>query len=306
MTATTTMTEKLTGVFPVMVTPFGENGEVDEGSLDRLVDFLLERKCHGLTVLGVMGEAARLLESERDRVADRVLNRVAGRVPVVVGAGGGGSRVAAEFARRAEALGAAALLVAPPFMPSPNLDAVFAYYADVAAAVPNVPLFVQDYPPVAGVSMPVPFLERLAKEIATARAVKLEDPPTPPKIGRLRALFPEPARLRIFGGLGGVYCLQELERGGDGIMTGYAYPEHLLSIYAKFRAGDRASAAAEYARRLPLIAYEGQIGIGIAIRKEILKRRGAIACAAVRRPTAAIDDATRAELALVLDRTIGA
>ncbi len=294
-----------TGVFPVLVTPFAENGAVDERSLESLVDFALERKASGLTVLGVMGEAARLLEEERDRVMARVLTRAAGRVPVVVGAGGGGSRVASEFARKAKDRGAAALLVAPPFSPSPNLDAVAAYYRDVGSAT-DIPMFVQDYPPVTGVRMPVDFLAKLAREIETARAVKLEDPPTPPKIGRLRALFPDAARLRIFGGLGGVTCLQELERGADGIMTGYAYPEHLVAIDSKFRAGDREGAAAEYARWLPLIVYEGQIGIGIALRKEILKRRGAIACAGVRPPTPAIDDATRAELSRVLDRTIGA
>src|SRR5262245_38612891 len=122
---------ELRGVISVMVTPFSDDGAVDEASLDRLVEFLVEKKVHGLTVLGVMGEASRLLEEERNRVASRVIGRAKGRVPVVVGAGGGGSRVAIEFSRRAEGLGAAALLVAPPYMPAANLDAVAAYYRDV-------------------------------------------------------------------------------------------------------------------------------------------------------------------------------
>lgn len=293
------MTDSLAGVFSVVATPFAEDGAVDGASLERLVDFLIERGVDGLTVLGVMGEAARLEDEERDRVVSTALARAKGRVPVVVGASGGPAPAEIEFSRRAEGQGAAALLVLPPFASSPDLDAVAAYYRDVAAAV-GIPVMVQDYPPSAGFAMPVPFLARLAAGVPGVRAVKIEDPPTPFKIGRFRAAAG--ARVRVFGGLGGLYCLQELERGADGIMTGYSYPEHLAGIYRRYRTGDLAGAASEYARRLPLIAYEAQPAIGLAIRKEILRRRGAIACAAVRPPAPVLDEGTRAELGRAVER----
>lgn len=292
------MIEMLKDLYAVLVTPFKTNGEIDDASLDSLVEFYLERKVHGLVILSVMGEGALLSEFERIRVATRVLSRVKNRVPVVVGVSGNGAKIASTFGHRLVDLGASALLVAPPLMSTPSLDIVANHYNAVASAT-RVPIVVLDYPPLAG-KMPVSFLKRLVDEIEFVCAVKLEDLPTSVKITQIRAAVGN--RLRVFGGLGGVYCLQELERGSDGLMTGYAYPEHLQAILNKFRAGDLAGAFEEYKHWLPLLIYEGQFSIGIALRKEILRQRGAIACAAVRSPTATIDEQTCVELGRVLTR----
>lgn len=290
------MIEMLKDLYAVLVTPFGANGEIDEASLDSLVEFYLERKVHGLVILSVMGEGALLSEEERIRVATRVLSRVDNRVPVVIGISGSGAKIASTFGQRLVDLGASALLVAPPLMSTPSMDIVATHYSTVASAA-KVPIVVLDYPPLAG-KMPVSFLKKLVDEIEFVCAVKLEDVPTSLKITQIRAAVGN--RLRIFGGFGGVYCLQELERGSDGLMTGYAYPEHLLAILKKFQAGDLVGAFDEYKRWLPLLIYEGQFGIGIALRKEILKQRGALACATVRSPTATIDEQTRVELKRLL------
>ncbi len=292
------MIEQLKGLYAVLVTPFDVAGKIDEVSLDRLVDFYLERNVHGLVTLSVMGEGPLLLEQERIHVVSRLLSRVNGRVPVVVGINENGAMVASEFGQRLAHLGASALLLAPPSMSALHPNTVVDHYGTVAAAT-RLPIVVLDYPPLYG-KMSIPLLKQLTDAVEEVCAIKMEDPPTPLKVAALRAAMGQ--RLSIFGGFGGVYCLPELERGSDGFMTGYAFPEHLLRIFEQFRAGDLSAAAQEYARWLPLMVNEGQAGIGTALRKEILRRRGAIACATVRAPTAALDHETNRALDGVLER----
>lgn len=286
------------GLFPVLVTPFTPTGAVDDVSLDRLIEHFIEQRACGLVAASVMGEAARLDERERRHVVTRVLARAGGRVPVVAAILERDIDRASAAARRAEDMGAAAVLVAPPG-PADALAGVASHFQAVAAAS-RLPIVILDAPSITGVSMSVEFLARLSAEIASVRAVKLEDSPTPTKIEGLRAATS--GRMRIFGGLGGLHCFHELERGADGLMTGYAYPEHLVAILDAVRDRRIEDAAAYYARWLPLIAYEAQPAIGVALRKEILHRRGLIACATVRPPTPALEDGTRAQLGRVLAR----
>jgi 4-hydroxy-tetrahydrodipicolinate synthase len=196
--------------------------------------------------------------------------------------------------------GADALMVAPP-AGLKNLDAVAEYYRAVAAAT-GLPIVLQDEPVTTQVNMPAPFIAQLCAEIARIEAVKLEEPPTLPKITRLRALFG--TRVAIFGGLGGVYFFEELSRGADGAMTGFPYPEALRAIRDHFVAGRRDEARALFYRWLPLIRYESQPGAtpgtAVGIRKEILRRRGWIASALVRPPAPVLDAATHAELGEIL------
>ena len=286
------------GVFSVLPTPFTPGDEVDHDSLRRVIDLYLGAGVDGLTALGVTSEAARLSERERAEVLATVVSRVAGRVPVVVGATAEGTTLCLERCRAARASGAAAVMVSPPRMPKINSDAVTRHFATLAQAV-DLPIVVQDYPPVSGYAMEAALLVRIAREIPAARTIKLEDAPTPYKTARILEKA-EGLELRILGGLGGVYLYEELLAGAAGAMTGFAYPEILVEVVRLFRTGKRDEAAQVFYRSVALMRFEFQEGIGMAIRKEVLRRRGAIAHAAVRSPAAPLDASTREALDRVL------
>jgi 4-hydroxy-tetrahydrodipicolinate synthase len=292
------MTE-LHGVIPITATPFDADGRVDEDSIVTLVEFEARCGVHGLNVLGIMGEFHKLTESERRRVAEVFIKSAAGRFPIVVGTSHAGTGACIELSQAAEAAGAAALMVAPP----PGLKgdaAILAHYRAVARAV-SIPIVVQDEPVTTGVIMPPELILKIATELPACRYVKLEEPPTPTKITALRRL-PGSDRLRIFGGMNGMYFFEELSRGAVGIMTGVAVPDILVKIYDLFVAGNVAGAAEMYDRYASYIRYEGQAGVGIALRKELLRLRGAIRSSYVRPPGPSLDDVTRAELVAILKR----
>lgn len=288
------------GIFHILATPFREDGALDVEGLPRLVECALATGVTGLTILGIAGEAHRLTDEERRRVIETVVKETRGRTPVAVGVSASGTHLATAFARMASEHGADALMVAPP-AGLKNLDAVAEYYRAVAAAT-NLPLVLQDEPVTTQVTMPAPFIAQLCADISQIEAVKLEEPPTLPKITRLRALFGN--RVAIFGGLGGVYFFEELSRGADGAMTGFPFPEALRDIREHFVAGRRDEARALFYRWLPLIRYESQPGAtpgtAVGIRKEILRRRRWIACAMVRPPAPALDAAAHAEIGEIL------
>ena len=286
------------GVFSVLPTPFQSGGDIDPDSLTRVIDLFLADGVNGFTALGVTGEVARLSEPERDRVLDTVLAHVNGRVPVVAGTTADGVRTCIEYTRRARAAGAAAAMISPPRMAKLNSDAVARHFAEVAAAV-DLPIIVQDYPPISGYTMEPALLARIAREVPAARTIKLEDPPTPFKTARIL----EQARdvgVAIFGGLGGVFLLEELMAGAAGAMTGFAYPAILVKIVMLFRGGQLDEAADLFYSTVPLMRFEFQEGIGMAIRKEVLRRRGAIAQAGIRAPGGTLDQTTRDALDRVM------
>ena len=286
------------GVFSVLPTPFTSTGDFDPESLTRVIDLFVADGVNGFTALGVTSEVARLTEAERDRVLDAVLTHVNGRVPVVAGTTADGLRTCIEYTRRARVAGAAAVMISPPRMPKINSDAVARHFADVAAAV-DLPIIVQDYPPISGYAMEPALLARIARDVPAARTIKLEDPPTPFKTARIL----EQTRgldVAIFGGLGGVFLLEELMAGAAGAMTGFAFPAILVQIVMLFRGGRIDEAAALFYQKVPLMRFEFQEGIGMAIRKEVLKRRGAIASATIRAPGGKLDDGTSNALDRVL------
>jgi 4-hydroxy-tetrahydrodipicolinate synthase len=284
--------QELRGVFAIMATPFDEQGNLDEASLKSLIEFELGAGVAGLTILGIMGEAHKLADEERRRVVTLVMEQVSGRVPVVVGTGHSGTEMAARFSREAEEAGAAAVMVAPsPFAKTP--EALRDYYGGVARTI-RIPIVLQDEPATTGVLQPASLIVELARAVERIRYVKLEEPPTPAKISQLRRMGG--ANLRLFGGMGGQYFLEELLRGAVGTMTGFAYPEILVAIQSKLEAGRGQEAALLFYRYLPLIRYEAQVGIGLAIRKEILRWRGAIRSATIRTPGTRLDPETGKEL----------
>ena len=289
---------QLEGVYSVLPTPFTASGDVDEGSLTRVIDLFIEAGVNGVTALGVTGEVARLTEDERRRVLEAVVKHVDGRIGVVAGTTAEGTRTCIGYSRHARETGATAVMVSPPRMPKLNSEAVVRHFTALAEAV-DIEIVVQDYPPISGFAMEPGLLARIATAIPRARTIKLEDPPTPFKTSRiLEACGDTP--VRIFGGLGGVFLIEELLAGATGAMTGFAYPEILVRIVSLFRAGKVDEAADVFYRAVPLMRFEFQEGIGMAIRKEVLHRRGALASAATRAPGAGLDQPTRA----ALDRVI--
>jgi 4-hydroxy-tetrahydrodipicolinate synthase len=181
-----------------------------------------------------------------------------------------------------------------------NSDAVVRHYQALAEAV-DIEIVVQDYPPISGYAMEPVLLARIAREIPRARTIKLEDPPTPFKTSRILETLGGNPTVRIFGGLGGVFLLEELMAGATGAMTGFAYPELLVRIVTLFREGRVDDAADVFYQAVPLMRFEFQEGIGMAIRKEVLHRRGALTSAATRAPASRLDAATRQALDRVLE-----
>lgn len=289
---------ELSGVFSVVPTPFDLEGRVDTASLRRIVDLFVHAGVDGLTALGVTSEVARLDEFERREVLDTVLEQTAGRVPVVAGTTAEGLATCIRYSREARDAGAAAVMVSPPRMAKINSDGVVGHYRALTEAV-DLDVVVQDYPPVSGFAMESWLLGRIARDVPRARTIKLEDPPTPFKIARILEQS-EGVPVSIFGGLGGVFLLEELLAGAAGAMTGFAYPEMLVAIVRFFKADEIDQAADLFYRYVPLMRFEFQEGIGMAIRKEVLRRRGALDHAAVRAPASALDKATSEALDRVL------
>jgi 4-hydroxy-tetrahydrodipicolinate synthase len=289
---------QLEGVYSVLPTPFHPTGDLDELSLRRVIDLFIAAGINGVTALGVTGEVARLDDEERRRVLQVVVDQVGGRIGVVAGTTAEGTRTCIAYSRHAHEAGATAVMVSPPRMAKLNSEAVIRHYKALADAV-DIEIVVQDYPPISGFAMEPALLARIAREIPRARTIKLEDPPTPFKTSRILEAAGE-TPVRIFGGLGGVFLLEELLAGAAGAMTGFAFPEILVGIVSRFRAGQLDEAADLFYRSVPLMRFEFQEGIGMAIRKEVLHRRGALASPATRAPGASLDRATREALDRVM------
>ncbi len=189
------------------------------------------------------------------------------------------------------------MLSAPP-LSRPNDEAVRRHFLRVAAAVPELPVVIQDLPAL-GVWMSPELIGGMAAEAENLRVVKLEEEPTAPKVGRLLAVNP---RLRVLGGLGGEMLIEELRRGAVGTMTGFGYPETLVAIMRDWRAGNEEAAVARFHEWMPLIRFENQQLLNLPIRKHIYMRRGAIASDKLRAPGPALDDQTKADLYDLLAR----
>lgn len=286
------------GVHVVAATPFLPDESLDEASLDTLVDFCLSAGVDGMLILGVMGEADRLTDAERERVIDTVVDRSAGRLQITVGVTAASTLVTRHRSFDAARRGADAVMVSPP--PGSSAGPLLREHFRRVADGLSVPLVVQDHPASSGVRIPAEFIASLLEHLPPGSAVKLEEPPTPPKIARLRELA---GAVPIFGGLGGVALLQELEAGANGTMTGFGFPETLADIVREHRAGHASTARRLFVDALPLMLFESQPGISVGLRKEILRRRGAIRHATTRQPAPSPDETTLIELDHLLSET---
>jgi 4-hydroxy-tetrahydrodipicolinate synthase len=296
-----------TGVYLITVTPFTDSGALDLASTDRMVDFCLASGVTGLTVLGIMGEATKLTAAESTTFVKRVLARVAGRVPVVVGASAPGFAPMKELTDNVMALGAAGVMVAPPSTLRTD-DQIVAYFDMVQETVgPDVPWVLQDHPVATGVQMSAGVILRLLKSAAGCVMLKHEDCPGLAKLSAIRAASErgEVRRVSILtGNGGGLFLPEELARGADGAMTGFAYPEMMVGVCRAYAASDVERAHDLFDAYLPLARYEQQPGIGLAVRKHILAERGVIASAAIRKPGPRLSAADIADIARLTARQV--
>ena len=297
------LNESATGVFIIAVTPFTENGDLDLASTDRMVDFYLERGVTGITVLGVMGEAPKLTAEESRSFVRRVLARVGGRIPTVVGVSSPGLAPMRELANAVMDDGAAGVMVAPPGHLRTD-DQIFGYYVSVAEALGDTPFVLQDYPLTTNVQIAPAVLNRIIKDLSTCVMVKHEDWPGLAKISALRAASDkgEVRRVSILTGNGGLFLPEEMGRGADGAMTGFAFPEMMVGVVEAYTRGDAERAHDVFDAYLPYARYEQQPGIGLAVRKHVLAKRDAIGSAALRKPGGALSAAEIAEVERLLAR----
>jgi 4-hydroxy-tetrahydrodipicolinate synthase len=292
------------GVYTISATPFSESGDIDWGSVDSLIEFYLQCGVAGLTILGMMGEAQKLSEQESAEFTRRYLRRVDGRVPVIVGVSSPGTANLVTLSKVAMDSGACGVMVAPPTGLKTETQIV-AYFNDVIAALgAAIPVVYQDYPQSTQADISVASVLKIIDANPTLVMFKHEDCPGLKKLSQLRKACDGTARryISIMVGNGGLYVPQELKRGADGIMTGFAYPEMLVSVCSLFQAGRSEEAEDLFDIYLPLVRHEQQPGFGLAVRKEILRRRGAIRSAAVRAPGPKLDPDDVAELDRLLAR----
>ena len=293
------------GVYLITVTPFTDAGALDLPSTDRIVDFCLEAGVTGLTVLGIMGEATKLTAEESRTYVKQVLARVAGRVPVVVGASAAGFAPMKELTQSVMDLGASGVMIAPP--PTVKTDDQIVSYFDMVSETlgPDVPWVLQDHPVSTGVQMSASVILRIIKNSPTCVMLKHEDCPGLAKMSAYRAASDKGDAKRISiltGNGGGLFLPEELSRGADGAMTGFAYPEMMVDVVKAHAGGDVERAHDLFDAYLPLSRYEQQAGIGLAVRKHLLAQRGVIASAAIRKPGPKLSAADLADLDRLVKR----
>ena len=291
------------GVFAIAVTPFRPDGAIDQASVDRMTDFYLACGVDGLTVLGIMGEAPKLDTAEAVALVAQVVRR-APHLPVVAGVSAPGFAAMRALALGAMDAGAAGVMIAP----APSLrtdDQIVGYFAQAVEAIgADVPFVIQDYPQGVSVVMAPGVIRRIVMAHPSCVMLKHEDWPGLDKITALRGLEAEGSlrRVPILTGNGGLFLDFEMERGADGAMTGYAFPDMLVDVVRLARAGERDAAHDLFDAHLPLIRYEQQIGAGLAVRKYVLMRRGAILSDTQRRPASRLGERSRAEVDYLLAR----
>jgi 4-hydroxy-tetrahydrodipicolinate synthase len=294
---------EIPGVYAIAVTPFHDDGRIDDDSIVRMVEFYRGCGVTGLTILGVMGEATKLDTQEAIGFARRVMG-ACGRMPVIVGVSAPGFAAMRALARSVMEAGAAAVMIAPPGSVRTD-DQVVTYFTQAAEAIgEDVPFVIQDYPPASGVVMAVPAMQRVVGAQPSCVMLKHEDWPGLEKLTAVRRMMQEGAMraIPVLVGNGGVFLDFEMERGADGAMTGYAFPDMLVDVVRLQKAGERDAAHDLFDAHLPLMRYEQQPGPGLAVRKHILKLRGAILSDAQRKPAAALSTIARSEVRYLLAR----
>ena len=287
------------GVFPILITPFDDMGDVDLISFDRIIRFMKKVGVNGVTILGVLGESNRMTDAERESLIKTAIDAAEGQLPIVVGTSHSGTQATIHLSQMASQLGAHGVMVTPSREPVPNEQRIFEYIQHIANAI-DLPIVLQDHPASTQVHMSTPLMLRMISEIPQITCIKEEATPTPPKITALKNGMDR--AVPILTGLGALYGRFDLERGTDGFMTGFAFPEILMAMVNAAKEERWDDLQTIYAQHLPLIVYEQQPGV--AIRKDIFRLRGLIQSSHVRHPGASIDPDTAKQLQHILDTAL--
>ncbi|OYU48290.1 MAG: dihydrodipicolinate synthase family protein [Rhizobiales bacterium PAR1] len=294
---------KYTGVFPIAPTPFNPDGSIDWASADRLFAYYNEIGSDGATVLGIMGEAPKLEPAESLEILKRAVKALKGK-PIIVGVSAPGFAAMRSLAREAMEAGAASVMIAPPSTLRTD-DQIVTYYAQAVEAIgTDVPFVIQDYPLITSVVMSPGVIKRIVMDNPSCVMLKAEDWPGLEKLSTLRKWQAEGSLrpIAIMTANGGLFLDFEMDRGADGSNTGYAFPEMLIDVVRFAKAGNRDGAHDLFDAHLPLLRYEQQLGIGLAVRKYVLKRRGILASDAQRKPGGALSALAKAEVDYLLTR----
>ena len=289
------------GVFPVAPTIFDDSGRLDLEGQKRAIDFMIDAGSDGICILANFSEQFVLTDGERDSVMTTVLDHVAGRVPVIVTTSHFSTEICTERSRRAEAAGAAMVMIMPPFFGATlrvSEAGIYDFFRKVSDAI-GIPIMIQDAP-MAGTSLSAPFLARMAKEIANVSYFKIEIAGTAAKLRDLIALGQD-AIEGPWDGEEAITLMADLEAGATGAMTGGAYPDGIRQILDPYVAGRKDEAAAAYQRWLPLINYENR-QCGLLAAKVLMKEGGVIRSEAVRHPLMPLHPGTRKGLIEVARR----
>jgi 4-hydroxy-tetrahydrodipicolinate synthase len=297
------LNETAAGVYAIAVTPFDPAGSVDRASVDRMMDFYIGCGVTGLTILGVMGEAPKL-DGEEALALTRQVVAKAGALPIIVGVSAPGFAAMRALARGAMDIGAAGVMIAPPSNLRTDEQIVGYYRQAVAAIGEDIPFVVQDYPLTFQVVMTPKVIREIVRELPSCVMLKHEDWPGLEKISALRSFQADGSMrpISILCGNGGLFLDFEMERGADGAMTGYAFPDMLVDVVRLSRNGERQKAHDLFDAHLPLVRYEQQAGVGLAVRKYVLQKRGAIAFDSQRAPAAGLSPRAKAEVDFLLER----
>ncbi len=296
------LNESAAGVYSIAVTPFQPDGRLDMASVDRMTDFYLGCGATGLTILGILGEAPKLSEEESLAVTRAVAKRA--DVPVVVGVSSPGFAAMRALARGAMELGAAGVMIAPPSHLRTD-EQIVTYYAQAIEAIgDDIPFVIQDYPLTLTVIMTPKVIRQIVQNHPSCVMLKHEDWPGLEKITAMRGFERDGSmkRISILTGNGALFLDFEMERGADGAMTGYAFPEMLVDVVRLAKAGERDKAHDLFDAHLPLVRYEQQPGVGLAARKYVLQKRGAIASDTQRKPGSSLSPTAKAEIDYLLAR----
>lgn len=291
------------GCFPIAPTPFSPDGAVDWQSADRLFAYYRGIGSEGLTVLGIMGEAPKLEPAESLELISRAVQHMEGG-PVIVGVSAPGFAAMRSLARESMDAGAAAVMIAPPAALRTD-DQIVGYYAGAIEAIgADIPVVIQDYPLITGVQMAPGVIRRIVTDNPSCVMLKAEDWPGLEKISTLRKWQAEGSLrpLAIMVANGGLFLDFEMERGADGSNTGYAFPEMLSDVVRLIKGGERDKAHDLFDAHLPLLRYEQQPGVGLAVRKYVLMKRGILASDAQRKPGAALSALAKSEVDYLIAR----
>lgn len=287
----------LSGIFPILSTTFNDDGCLDLVSQSKLVEHLLSSGAHGLGMFGIASEGYTLTEEERRQILKVVRKQVNGRVPLVVSTGHTGTDAAVALSKEAEDLGADALMIMPPYFLKTDGDGLLRYYEAIGQSV-RIPIMIQDAPLLTQVAMPPPLLARISKQVERVQYVKVEAPPTAPKV----TAVVDAGGPTVFGGMNGLFLIEEFQRGSRGMMPGSDMIGIFVAIWKLLEAGDFGEAYDVFTRALPLIRFELQPGMGVSAMKHDLMAAGVIASARVRQPTTSLDAKSLQELAWLRER----